>query len=165
MTEPNSHFPEVKGNNLEGTGFNLPYDFKENLNVVITAFRMNQTHFLEEWGPPLEDFVGKNPGVAFFELPVLGVAYSPFRRWIDGGMKVGILEEKSRKRTITLYTNKRQFRSKLNIPNEETVYIFLIDRSGRVFWRTEGGFTKEKLGLLQGSVNAAIDILKKERSA
>jgi len=162
MTKPNSHFPEVKGCNLEGTEFNLPNDFKGNLNVIITAFRMDQIYCLEEWGPPLDDFVGKNPGTEFYELPVLSIAYSPFRRWIDGGMRSGILEEKSRKRTITLYTNKRQFRSKLQIPNEETIYIFLIDRSGSVFWRTEGKFTKEKLEQLQSSVNAALHVLGKK---
>jgi hypothetical protein len=156
MTRPNPHFPEVKGSNLEGANFSLPHDLMGNINIVIIAFRREQTELLEEWGPPLEEFIENNPAVEFYELPVLSLSYSPFRWWIDGGMKAGILEAKSRKRTITIYTNKRQFKQQLSIQNEDTVYILLIDRMGRVLWRTEGEFTKEKLEKFQIAANASL---------
>jgi hypothetical protein len=156
MTVPRPHFPDVQGSNLEGTRFNLPHDLKGVLNIVIIAFKREQASLLEKWGAALNDFVERHSGLAFYELPVLSLGYSPLRWWIDGGMKAGILEEESRKRTITIYTNKRHFKLQLGIPNEETVYVFLIDNMGKILWRTEGEFTNEKLEKLQSTANAAL---------
>ena len=54
------------------------------------------------------------------------------------------VSERLRERTITLYTNKKEFKRQLKIPDEETIYIFLIDKNGRIIWRTNDKFTEEK---------------------
>lgn len=149
-------FPKVKGSNLNGEAFNLPNDFKGVFNVIVIAFRRDQTGLLEEWAPPLEDFVAKHPKLAYYELPVLSASYSPIRWWIDGGMRAGIVDDKARKITITIYTNKKRFKSQAKIPNEETVYILFIDRKGSIFWRTAGNFDTEKLEQLQGAYEKAL---------
>jgi len=43
----------------------------------------------------------------------------------------------------------------MGIPNEETVYILLIDRTGKILWRTEGKFTAEKIVHLQSAFESA----------
>jgi hypothetical protein len=138
------NFPNVSGSNLEGKKFNLPKDFEEKLNIVVIAFRREQTALIEAWTGNLEEIEQKNLGVKFYELPVLSKSYSPFRWWIDGGMRAGIVDSKTRKRTITVYTTKNAFKNQLRIPNEETIYIFLVNKSGKILWRTKGDFTEEK---------------------
>lgn len=129
----------------------MPNDLKGAVNIVVIAFRRDQTGLLTEWAPPLEDFVSKHPLVAYYELPVLSASYSPLSWWIDGGIRAGIVDDKARKITITIYTNKKQFKKRAGIPNEETVCILLIDRTGRILWRTDGNFTAEKLAQLQSA--------------
>jgi len=143
------YFPSVKGSNLNGESFNLPNDFRGVFNIVVIAFRQNQTGLLEQWATALENFVTKHPMAAYYELPVLSSSYSPFRWWIDGGMRAGIVDEKARRITITIYTNKKKFKSNIGIPNEETVYLLLIDQTGKILWRTEGNFAAEKISHLQ----------------
>jgi hypothetical protein len=154
MSSDTKHgFPNVKGSNLNGENYNVPKDLKGRFNVVVIAFRREQTELLEGWAAALDAFVSKNPTVEYYELPVLSMSYSPLRWWIDGGMRAGIVDQKSRDRTITLYTNKSKFKNQMGIPNEETVYIFLIDKEGKIFWRTEGNITQQKNSELQKVLN------------
>jgi hypothetical protein len=66
------------------------------------------------------------------------------RWWLDDAMRAGIPDPEARAATITLYLDKRAFRTALALPSEETIYALLVDRAGRVLWRAEGGWTEEK---------------------
>lgn len=149
-------FPKISTYNLEGQKFDLPQDFKGKLNIVVIAFKREHQYLINEWMPFLDDLAEKNPGLAYYELPTLQVTYSLFRRFIDGGMRSGIPDKNARERTITLYINKNAFRKELNIPDEKTIYILLINKDGKVLWRTQGSFTDEKLGNLENAVKENI---------
>jgi hypothetical protein len=68
-------------------------------------------------------------------------------------MRAGIVDEMARKRTITVYTGKRVFKSQLDILSEETICVLLVDRKGKVFLRLEREFTEEKSHQLQKAVS------------
>jgi len=146
------NFPNVSGSNLEGQKLILPKDFEKKLNIVVIAFRREQTDLIERWTGSLEEIERKNPDIGFYELPVLSRSYSPLRWWIDGGMRAGITDSEARKRTITVYTAKKSFKNQLAIPNEETIYIFLVDKSGKILWRSVGDFNEEKIQQLRHSL-------------
>jgi hypothetical protein len=147
------HFPNVSGSNLNGKKFDLPRDLKGEVNIVIIAFRREQTDLIEQWTGPLKEIMKKVPSLELYELPTLGRTYSPFRWWIDGGMRAGIVDEEARRRTITIYTNKSNFKDQLEIPNEETIYIFLVAKDGRIILRVQGDFTEEKYQQLQDTIS------------
>jgi hypothetical protein len=67
-------------------------------------------------------------------------------------MQAGIPDINARERTITLYLNKKTFRKELDIPDEKTIYILLINKKGEVIWRTQGRFTNEKSIDLENTV-------------
>jgi hypothetical protein len=61
---------------------------------------------------------------------------------IDRGMRRGIPSKDKRARVITLYVDKDAFKTALNLPtSEDTIYILLVDRRGRVLWRGEGSYS------------------------
>ena len=150
------YFPNVSGSSLDGKRFNLPRDLKGKVNIVIIAFRREQTDIIEQWATPLKEIMRAGSSLEVYELPTLSRGYSPFRWWIDGGMRAGIVGEEARRRTITIYTNKRHFKVQLGIPNEETIYIFLVDKDGRIITRVQGDFTEEKHRQLQNAINMNI---------
>jgi hypothetical protein len=150
----------VSGSSLDGKRFNLPRDLKGKVNIVIIAFRREQTDIIEQWATPLKEIMKADPSLEVYELPTLSRGYSPFRWWIDGGMRAGIVNDEARRRTITIYTNKRNFKVQLGIPNEETIYIFLVGKDGRIITRVQGDFTEEKHWQLQNAVN--MNISRKE---
>ena len=133
-------FPRVEGSNLEGQHFALPSDFGAPLNVVLVAFKREQQGDVDSWTPFLKSALATRPGLRTFELPVLGRGYRLMRPFIDGGMRRGIPDAAVRAATITLYIDKGAFRESLQIPDEDRIYVLLVDAQGRVHWRTDGRF-------------------------
>jgi hypothetical protein len=62
------------------------------------------------------------------------------RSFIDGGLRAGIPDRAVRAATVTLYIDKSPFRRALGLRDEDRIYVLLVDREGRVHWRTEGAF-------------------------
>jgi hypothetical protein len=146
-------FPIIEASNLEGKKVTLPQDLEGTLNVVIIAFQREQQLLVDTWIPFLELIMNKTPGFAFYELPTIRSGI-PFLRFIvDSGMRAGIPDKGARERTITIYTKKIRFRQNLDIPNEETIYIFLIKKDGHILWRSEGEITEQKGIELETAIN------------
>ena len=139
-TDTLGRFPEVEGSNLEGEQFALPSDFKGELNVVLVAFQREQQSDVDSWMPFLRSVGESRPDLRVYEIPTLGRGYRLMRPFIDGGMRRGIPDRAVRAATITLYIDKTPFRESLRLPDEERIYLLLVDRQGRVHWRTDGRF-------------------------
>jgi len=146
-------FPIIETSTLEGKKVLLPQDLEGTLNVVIIAFQRQQQLLVETWIPFLEALVQKTPSLAFYELPTIRSGI-PFLRFIvNSGMRSGIPDKSARERTITIYTKKKKFRQILGIPNEDTIYIFLIKKDGQILWRSKGESTKQKGIELERAIN------------
>lgn len=145
-------FPKISAKNLEGDSLELPHDLEGTLNIIIIAFKREQQSLVDEWIPYLEDYIKKNLQIAYYEIPTIHFSYLPLRWMIDGGMRAGIADKKARQRTITLYINKKKFKKHLDIEDENTIYVFLIDEDGRIIWKTDGNITKEKTHSLEETI-------------
>ena len=58
-------------------------------------------------------------------------------------MRAGIPNQTSRERTITLYLDKASLRRKLEMPDEDHIYVLIVDRLGKVLFSTRGSYTPE----------------------
>jgi hypothetical protein len=94
-------------------------------------------------------------GVVYYEFPVIRKMNILSRTFINEGMRAGIPNTKSRERTVTFYTDKMAFKEALDIPDEEQIYVLLVDSSGQVLWRTEGIFAFDKAEKLEKTIQAA----------
>jgi hypothetical protein len=137
-------FPKLQASNLEKRLLNLPGDFDGSRNLLLVAFQREQQEQVDTWLREMKRFEEVDPGFRYYELPTI---QSPNRllRWIiDTGMRRGIPDPKARARTITLYIDKVPFLKALGITDERRIHCFLVDRTGRVLWRTEGMFEESK---------------------
>ena len=145
-------FPQVETSNLEGRKYSLPRDFESERSLLLIAFEREQQKNVDTWlreSSRLEQF---DPAMRIYELPTIA-RLDPFRRWfIDTGMRHGIPDKKARERTITLYLDKIAFRQSLKIESEKQIYSMLVDRSGRVLWRSEGDFDETKANSLRDAL-------------
>ncbi len=133
-----SEFPKVVGTNLARQKFNLPSDFEGDLSLIFMAFQREQQAMVNTWLPTAELLENIHPGLKYYELPTIS-RLNPFARWfINTGMRSGIKDPKSREKTITLYLDKESLRKALDIPDEDSIHVFLLDRQGNVVWRSEG---------------------------
>ena len=137
-------FPAAEGVNLQRQRVLLPSGLPGDLNILIIAFQRWQQAMIESWVPFVEELEQTHPGVRYYELPTLEGRDSLSRTLINEGMRAGIRDVRARQRTITLYVDRAAFRSALDLPDESTIYVLLVNRRGRVVWRGEGALTADK---------------------
>ncbi len=149
LTSDEIHFPVVSGNNLDRKELTFPKDFAGKYNLVMVAFQQNQQRSINTWIPFAQEIEATIPGFVYYELPTIYSMPVLSRTFINEGMRAGIPDQIARERTVTLYLDKTAFKSALDIPNEEDIYLFLVDREGYIHWRTSGEYTPERLNELQ----------------
>ena len=84
------------------------------------------------------------------EVPTIRKTNKLNEIYLDGVMRAGIRDDRIRNRTITAYLNKEDFKEDLDIPNEETIYWFLIEEgTSKILIQGEGIITEKELELIQ----------------
>jgi hypothetical protein len=147
-------FPEVTGSNLEGQKYNLPNDFEGELNIVALVFFGNHQSWVNSWVPTANKLTKEHPKLHFYEIPTLTNDNKPFRGLIDGIMHSGISDKTAREATITLYLDRLAFLKTAGLPHDRTIYILLVDRQGKIYWRGDGAFTPELGTALEQAIKA-----------
>jgi len=150
-------FPIVEGSNLLRSKISLPADLQGKLNILFIPFYQWHQNLVDAWVPLARQLERDNPGVFYYELPVIRSMNLISRTFINEGMRAGIPNHTTRERTVTLYLDKEEFRQALDIPHEDTIYILLVDREGHVIWRADGVFSAEKGEALAAAVSMAFE--------
>jgi hypothetical protein len=138
------HFPVVTGYNLERRQFEFPRDFEGEFNLVIVPFQRYHQAIVDTWIPTAQQIEADFPVFMYYELPTLTTMSPLYRTFLNEGMRAGIPDTTARQRTITLYLDKDLFKSALDIPSENDIYLFLVNTQGEILWRTTGEFTQDK---------------------
>ena len=145
-------FPVVSGFNLNREEKEFPRDFIGDLNLVIVAFQQNQQLTVNTWIPTARQLEKDYPGFVYYELPTIYEMPAISRTFINEGMRAGIPDPVARERTVTLYIDKASFRSALEIPDENDIYLFLVNREGSILWRSTGTYTVDKAQSLLSAI-------------
>ena len=152
VEKDNVRFPEVNGHNLLRNNMQLPNDFEGKLNIVFIAFQRWQQSDIDSWLKLAEELEASYLGLRTYELPVIYQMNRLSRFFINEGMRAGIPNKKTRAHTITLYTDRKAFRSQLQLPSTDTMYVLLVDDDGKVVWRCEGPLTETKSTILSQQI-------------
>lgn len=146
-------FPRVRAANLERRPFVLPDDLEGERNLVLIAFQREQQFDIDTWIPVAQRQMQRHRDVRYYELPTISRSVPLARWWLDEAMRAGIPDRVARANTITLYLDKPAFRRALQLPREDTIYALVVDRAGRVLWRTEGPCTAAKAQSLERALD------------
>ena len=83
------------------------------------------------------------------EVPTIRKSSKLNEIYLDGIMRAGIRDNRIRNRTITAYLDKEQFRRDLDIPNEDTIYWFLVAKDSKnIIARGYGVISEDELDLI-----------------
>ncbi len=148
MIQPEARFPVVSGFNLQREELEFPRDFGGELNLVIVPFQQRQQQDVNTWLPAAQELERRFSNFMYYELPTIYELPTLSRTFINEGMRAGIPDTNSRERTVTLYLDKESFKNALEIRSEETIYLFLVDREGEIYWRGEGLYSEQKVDSL-----------------
>jgi hypothetical protein len=138
-------FPTIYGKNLNKEKITIPDDFLKNSNIFIVAFqRWHQAlvdatiTFLEEKNLHLHHHI--------IEIPIIQKTTWFRQVRLDSIMRMGIKDSNTRQRTITVYLDKKEFKDKLNISNEESIHWFLVGpNSKKIIMRGHGVISFEEV--------------------
>jgi hypothetical protein len=152
-------FPTVTGSNLLRQKKTLPAAVLGNYNLLLIPFYQWQQMEVDTWiafGQELED---TTTGVHFYELPTIQQRNIISQTFINEGMRAGIPNPDSRRRTITLYLDKVKFRQSLGLADENHIAVILIDPAGEIIWRESGNYSTDKASSLAGVLEHAMQTL------
>jgi hypothetical protein len=133
-------FPEVTGTNLERRRFVLPRDLDGEFNLLFLAFWQRHQSLVDSWMPLADRLQQQRDYLGAYELPVIQSRSKVSQWFIDSGMRAGIADRRVREHTITLYLDKQPFLDALEIADDRTIQVLLVDPTGAVVWRTEGAW-------------------------
>lgn len=143
MSPELNEFPSIQGNNLNKEKKVVPDDFVDKNLVIIVAF--------QQWHQPLvdesillleENGLGETHNI--IEVPTVQKTNKLAEIYLDGIMRAGIRDDRIRNRTITAYLDKNQFLEILDIPSDETIYWFLIEKNSKDILARGYGIIAEK---------------------
>ena len=147
-------FPTVTGSNLHGDEITFPNGFEKKRTIAVVAFQRWQQELCDAWYEHIEAHMKSNPDTAYFEIPTIS-KMNGFMRWfIYNGMRGGIKDSNMRSQVVTLHIDKEPFKEALKIDTEETVFVYVIDSSGKVLGSVKGEYTPEKWQRILSSVGA-----------
>ncbi len=149
-------FPIVTGSNLLKHKLTLPRDFEGDLNLVFLPFWQWQQMEVNSWGATAELLEQQYPGFCYYELPTIQRMNPLAHFFIDEGMRGGIPDPATRKRTITLYLDKPAFVRALELKDQEHIYLLLVDSQGEILWQARGAYQPDTADSLIKAVEALI---------
>ena len=143
MSPELNQFPSIQGSNLNKEKKVVPDDFVYKNLIVIVAF--------QQWHQPLVDesiSLLENNGLGethnIIEVPTVQKTTKLAEIYLDGIMRAGIRDDRIRNRTITAYLDKNEFLEILDIPSDETIHWFLIEKNSKDILARGYGIIAEK---------------------
>jgi len=109
---------------------------------VLVPFDEEQQVKAQTWLPFARELAAENRAFTAYNVPIFPSMAAPMRALIRAGMNLTIADAALRDVTITVFLDDRdQFLSALNIPNVETMQVFLLEETGVVLWHGAGEFS------------------------
>lgn len=145
-------FPHVKATSLTNKSYQLPFDLEGELSVVIVAFQQWQQDWVDTWIPSLQRLAFEHKALRVYEMPTMSRFNALYRFMIDNGMRAGIPDKAVRAATLCAYIDIPPFARDLQLPGYDSIYLFLLDRSGEILWRGQGPYDQAQLAELTATV-------------
>ena len=146
-----NEFPSIEGNNLNKEKKIVPDDFVDKDLIIIVAFQQWHQGLVDQSINLLE---GNDMDSThnIIEVPTIRKTNKLNELYLDGVMRAGIRDDRIRNRTITAYLDKEAFKNDLDIPNEDTIYWFLIEEgSSNILLQGVGVITEQELDLINSN--------------
>ena len=132
-------FPTMHGTTLNGRRVTLPEDVRGKLAFLVLGFRYDARFDVEAWERVFVERFDQDPRVTALVVPVIEGVYRLFAPMIDSGMRRGT-PPSQRDRVVTVYTMGNRLRSALGAGSASDIWLYLLDRDGRVLFQYGGPF-------------------------
>jgi hypothetical protein len=144
--------PPLRGEFLTGQPAVLPQDAAGRVALLMIGFTYDSRFPVEAWAKRFRQDFGAEPGVTFFEIPIIGGLAKTGKWFIDGGMRRGT-PKSDQGNVITIYGGTDAWKQRVGFRDSRAAYLVLIDERGRVAWLYSGVFDEARYQALSAEVS------------
>ena len=137
-------FPAVSSYSLDKQKVALPGELEGQLDLLLISFKEEQQSDIDSWLPAAQALQHTNFQLRYYELPVAERENFLFRWWETSSMRSDQSDPEMLHWIIPLWVDRKKFFDDLTIPNDQQIVVLLIDRQGRIQWRSSGPMTPDK---------------------
>jgi hypothetical protein len=131
--------PQLKGEFLTSREAVLPDAASGRVALVTMGFTYNSRFQVEAWIGRFRKDYGANPGVTFFEVPMIGGMARLGKWFIDSGMRSGTAKA-DQENVITVYGGTDTWKARVGLKNADDACLLLLDGKGIIRWTHNGPF-------------------------
>jgi hypothetical protein len=131
--------PELRGEFLTGRKVVLPQAAEGHVTLLLLGFTYESRFAVEAWANRFRPQFQSDPRVTFYEVPMIGGVARLAKWFIDSGMRRGTPKE-DYEHVITVYGGTESWKERVGFTDTDAAYLILLDRTGKVAWRYQGGF-------------------------
>ncbi len=147
-------FPPVTSYSLDKQKVALPGELEGETNLLLVSFKEEQQSDIDSWLPAAQALQHTNFQFRYYQLPVAERENFIFRWWESSSMRSDQSDPETWHWIIPLWVDRKKFFEDLTIPNDKEVVVLLIDRQGRIQWRSTGPMTPDKRAALMTAAGA-----------
>jgi hypothetical protein len=150
---PGTPLPALRGQLLSGRPALLPDAAHGRVTLVALGFSRASGHEVEAIGRRFRDAHAGDSLVTCYEVPMMPGYLRPMAGMITGGMRKGT-PPPLHDRVMTVWGQAGDWRRRLEVRDGNAAYLVLIDREGRVRWRSASPLDDAKWSELNAAVTA-----------
>jgi hypothetical protein len=140
--QPLGTFPTITAEALDKSSITLPAQLQGKENLLLLSWARDQAPQVETWSAVSQALLHTYPALRVYRIPVSDPENILFRWWDTTSLRTDETDPELLHWIVPIYTDKRNLRQSLNIPaNDHQILVLLVDRTGRVLWRTQGPST------------------------
>jgi ATP10 protein len=137
-----SQFPEVQGKNLKGETIVLPEHYKGKPTLVLVGYTQKAQFDIDRW---ILGALQADVQAEIVELPTIaGMMPQMVQGFIDNGMRKGI-PQSDWATVVTIYEDAPKIIAALGNDRPQSAYVVLLDKSGRIVWSTNTGYSASQV--------------------
>ena len=144
--------PFLQGQYLNGQRASLPQDSSGRVALLMLGFTYQSRFAVEAWAKRFRQDFGKQAGVTFFEIPMIGGLARLGKWFIDSGMRRGT-PTADYGNVITVYGGTDAWKQRVGFNDPNAAYLILIGRGSKVVWLQAGSFAEEAYAGLSSNIS------------
>jgi hypothetical protein len=144
-------FPSVSGWSLDKQKVTLPGGLEGQTDLLILSFAVEQKKDVDSWLPAAQALQHSNFQFRYYQLPIAERENFIFRWWEVSSMRSDETDPVTWHWIVPLFVDRQKFLRDLDIPNDKQIVVLLVDREGRVQWRSSGPITDDKRAALMAA--------------
>ena len=148
-------FPKISAEALDRTPVELPGGLEGQRNLLLLSFTRDQKPQVDTWSAVSQALQHSDFNFRVYWMPVSAPENALYRWWDNSSLRAAETDPQLLHWEVPLYVDLNRFSRDLNIVNRSQITVLLVDRSGRILWRSQGPSTQTSRASLLAAAHSA----------